>query len=251
MYKQLNCYLVLLAALDLVACAPTPVKKKQAFDFSTIGRIEVQINADDPSVLPIDLADKVSKNLAGWEYPIGAKSGQAISHVLKAQVGTIEHASTPSGFSFSAGNSDPRAMEFQKTDVLPINCTLTSIIHPEQASELSMGFTASKTDRRAFALDKLSDHISTVCFNLLREVKWPEAGKNEEYSTIKPSWMPEIRIENKSIPVEKPKVSNSSTSDKTTEDEPVTIEEGSEQRKEIIIHNQGTPVILHFGHERR
>lgn len=249
MYKQLNCYLLLLAACGLVACAPTQVKKQRAFDFSTIGRIELQIIADDPSVLPVDLSEKVSKNLADWKYPIGAASGQAISHSLIAQVGAIEHANTPTGFSFSAGNSDPRAMDFQKTDVLPIDCKLTSIAHPEQTSDLSMGFTASKTDRRAFAVEKLADHISTVCFNLLREVKWPESGEKQESSTINPSWMPEIRIENKTVPAVTPKANEGAV--KTNAEESPKTEDESEQRKEIIIHNQGSPVILHFGHERR
>ncbi|MEQ1529491.1 MAG: hypothetical protein ABL925_09255 [Methylococcales bacterium] len=229
----------MMALLGLAGCAPDLIKKQQVFDFKNIGRIDLQISADQASVLPADIKQQVSNNLSAWNYPVGNTAGQSFSHTLTATVGNVEHGNTPTGFSFSAGNSDPRAPDFQKIDVLPITCRLQAISHPVQSNELSMGFTATQKDRRALATEKLSDHISTVCFNLLKQVGWPEPDQKPDSQPSKPLWIPEIRIENKTVSEQKPN---------STEQAPVDIEE---PRKEIIIHNQGSPVILHFGHERR
>jgi hypothetical protein len=247
-------YLYLIALCGAIGCTPDLVKKQQAVDFNNLGRIELQLVGIDPSASPIDIAQQVSKNLVAWDYPVGAKDNQAFSHVLKATVGLVEHTSTPTGFSFSSGNSDPRAMDFQKADVLPISCQLTAIAHPEQTAELKLGFSADQTSKLFLASDKLADHISTVCFNLLTELKWPQKVKKDtDEKTIKPpSWMPEIRIETKETPagpVRKPVPANNS------DDQGIDLETNTptnnEPRKQIIIYNQGSPLILQFGHERR
>ena len=63
--------------------------------------------------------------------------------------------------------------------------------------------------------------------------------KNSE--NIKPGWMPEIRvdIENDTALVKTPPSATEENRDKI------------EPRKRMIIHNQGSPVILQFGHERK
>jgi hypothetical protein len=238
-------YLYIIILSGSVACTPDLVKKQQAFDFSNLGRIELQLEGIDPSVSPTDIVQQVSENLVDWDYPIGAKESQSYSHILKATVGSVEHTSTPAGFSFSSGNSDPRAMDFQKADVLLITCHLTSIAHPEQTGELSMGFTANQADRHSLEPDKLVDHVSTVCFNLLRELRWPEQPKTETHETIKPGWIPEIRIETKEAPVSP--VKKAAPTNNTDNQAP----NNNEARKQIIIHNQGSPVIFQFGHERQ
>jgi hypothetical protein len=244
-----------IALCGLVACAPNRVKPQKAFDYSKLGRIEVQVSANDPTILPQGIVEDVSKNLAGWDYPVGGKNAESFSHILKATVGTIAHGATPPGFSFSAGNSDPRALEFQKTDVLPINCVLTSIAYPAQASELNMGFAAIPTSKLFLSPDKLADHISTVCFNLLTEVKWPLTAKKatDEKSTIKPpSWMPEIRIETKETPANPVnKAAPANRVDSNVVDVETKAPTDNEHRKQIIIYNQGSPLILELGHERR
>jgi hypothetical protein len=231
--------LFILALLELASCTPGIVNKQQAFDFSHPERIDLVIITQEPDALPLGINQQVVKNLQESGYPVGDKAGSAFSHTLTATVGLVTRGNTPTGFSYSSGNSDPRALEFQKMDVLPINCTLTAINAPEQSSELSMGFTASATDRRALDNAKLTDHISTVCFNVLREVKWPKPKPAEAPTRTQSSWLPEVQIETKETPV----------AAGATEEESNRVEE--EPRKEIIIHNQGTPVILHFGHERR
>lgn len=224
----------------LTACAPEMVKKQTPVDFTQLGRIQLEIADDKQASMPEDLSRQVTKNLTGWNYPVGEKDGQTFSHLLKATIGEVKFGNTPSGFSFSAGNSDPRAIDFQKTDVLPISCRLTSIPHPEQTRELSMGFTSSTINIRSLAIDKLADHVSTVCFNLLSEIKWPNHPGKESTQSIHPTWIPEIRIETKEEPVNKNTPANS-----------ISVVPNEEPRKQIIIHNQGSPVIFQFGHERR
>lgn len=240
----------LITLCGLIACTPALVKKQQPLDFGHVGRIELQLEGIDSSASANEIEQQVVKNIAEWNYPIGPKDNLPFSHVLNATVGKIEHGSTPAGLSFSAGNSDPRAIDFQKADVLPIRCELTAIAHPEQTGELNMELMASEKDKQALASNKLADHISTVCFNLLRELKWPEPLKTDGLESIKPSWIPEIRIETKEVPNNPgAKTAPTNPADKAG----VEVEESTDKdvRKQIIIHNQGSPVIFQFGHERR
>lgn len=240
----------LITFCGVIGCTPDLVKKQQLLDFSNLGRIELQLEGIDSSASSSEIGQQVIKNIADWNYPIGAKENQSYSHILKATVGKIEHSSTPTGFSFSSGNADPRALDFQKADVLPISCELAAIAHPEQSGELNMELMASEVDKQALAPNKLADHISTVCFNLLRELKWPEPHKTNAKSSVSPNWMPEIRIETKEVPakpVNKVEPDNNTDTFEVEEIEP----DKSDARKQIIIHNQGSPVIFQFGHERR
>ena len=256
-----------ISLLGISACANNPINQRQAIDLSNPGRIELQITANDPALAVANIAQEVSQNLAGWDYPVGNKAGETFSHNLKVTVDKVEYGDTPTGFSFSSGNSDPRAMGFQKTFVLPITCRLSAIARPEQSSELKMGFAENRANKLFLGADKLADHISTVCFNVLSEVKWPK--KTAEYAgstTVKsPGWMPEIRIETKEIPAasieqvpmaDKVKISPSNPGavdgdTAKTSIETKTIPPNTEHRKQIIIYNQGSPVILELGHERR
>jgi hypothetical protein len=221
----------------LTACAPGLEKKPMQLDTASIKQIEFRIGTIKQSSLKAvlaqqDVAARISQNLAGWGYPIGAKDNQVFTHTLTAEIGLIEHSETPPGFSFSSGNSDPRALDFQKTNVLPIGCELASIAQPTQSTYLHMDFVAGDSANQA----KLIDHISTVCFNLLSELNWKDKTQNQPSSIIKPGWIPEVRIETVTTPDEAGKA-----------DAPGKEGEG---RKQIIIHNQGSPVILKFGHER-
>jgi hypothetical protein len=226
----------------LTACAPGLEKKQAQLDTSSVKKIEFKIGAIKQSSLKTMLPQQVTvaritNNLADWGYPIGVNDNQAVSHTLTAEIGLIERGETPVGFSFSAGNSDPRAIDFQKMKVLPVSCELTSIAQPEQTSYLHMEFAAGDSNSE----DKLVDHISTVCFNLLSELDWPDKMHNQPSSSIKPSWIPEVRIETLASPDVEEKA-----------DVPgKTVTNTREGRKQIVIHNQGTPVIFSFGHERR
>ena len=63
------------------------------------------------------LSQRVSDNLAQWHFPMRT-SGNA-SHQLSATLGTVQTDTTPVGFSFSSGDSDPRGGGFQKAQVIP------------------------------------------------------------------------------------------------------------------------------------
>jgi hypothetical protein len=181
---------------------------------------------------------------------------------MTADIGNVEHGSTPAGFSFSMGNSDPRALDFQKADVLPITCRLSSVEDDAQSAELNMGFADSAVTGANPDVKALSDHVSTVCFNLLQEIKWPVKTSSADTKSVNPSWMPEIRIETETeggaspilpIPAETaaPKSESLQPEAEPAEPKAVTREITKEGRKVYIIHNQGNPVIFKFGHERK
>ena len=229
-------------ACALTACAPGLEKKQAQFDTTAIKKIEFKIGtiqqASLKSTLPLqDMVARVSKNLAEWGYPVSVKKNQDYSHILTAEIGSIELGETPPGFSFSSGNSDPRAIDFQKMNVLPIGCELASITHPEQTIYLHMDFAADHT----LSEDKLVDHISTVCFNLLSELNWADKTQNQPASSFKPAWIPEVRVETVTSPIEE---QNADVPGKTV----ISTHEG---RKQIVIQNQGSPLILKFGYDRR
>lgn len=238
-------------ACALTACAAGPEERQARLDTARVEHIAFKIGeVKQPSLRTAlsrpGIAARIAGNLAGWGYPVSADDSKAASHTLTAEIGLIEHGETPAGFSFSAGDSDPRALGFQKTDVLPISCELTFIAQPEQTRYLHMDFAVGsafgKRAGQAVGTDKLVDHISTVCFNLLNELDWPDKTPDQPASGIKSGWIPEVRIETVTGPVEqeKAKVPGKAVTSTT-----------SEGRKQIIIHNQGSPLILRFGHERR
>lgn len=189
-----------------------------------------------------DIAARVRGNLAEWEYPF-PDSG-SYSHSLRARIGEIARSDTPVGFSFSSGNSDPRAMDFQKADVLPVECSLSRIDNGAVIAEAKSTFSAHSLNSehgQAHVTDKLVDQISTACLNLLEDLPRPQSHSRANSSSFKPKWMPDVRVEVKEVPVA-PAGDAAATAIKPN---------NVEVKKEIIIHNQGTPVIFTFGHERR
>lgn len=188
------------------------------------------------------IAARVRANLAEWEYPF-PDSGP-YSHRLQAQVGEIVHGDTPVGFSFSSGNSDPRSMDFQKADVLPVECRLSRSDNDAVIAEAKSTFSAhslSAEHGQAHVTEKLVDQISTACLNLLEDLPRPQSEVRANTSSFKPKWMPDVRVEVKEVPVV-PAGDAAATAIKPN---------NVEVKKEIVIHNQGTPVIFTFGHERK
>ncbi|MCX7098823.1 MAG: hypothetical protein NTV43_13055 [Methylococcales bacterium] len=239
MLKLLISLLILM--LGLPACTPALKKPAIPFNMALVKQISVEIS--QPNSTGNEATSQVAKNLAGWGYPINTSSQQGVSHVLKAIVGEIKEGSTPTGFSFSAGNSDPRALDFQKMRVLPISCELTSVAHPDQNVFLQMDFVAETVFSKPSQLSEktLIDHMSTVCFNLLHELDWPEQSPLAAPASNTLQWMPEVRIET---------ISDTLTTE-PAEALGKNVAKASDGRKQMIIHNQGAPIILQFGHERR
>jgi hypothetical protein len=264
-------YFTVISVCFLVACASgtSTVKKQSVQDFSSSATIELQITGNDSAVESKQLQETVRKNLADWRYPITAQTdGKTATHRLIATLGRVENAQTPTGLSFSMGNSDPRALGFQKTDVQPIRCQLTSVAHPDQGDEYSQSFSGSTTGKQG--TEKLADYISTACFNLLREVKWPLPVQANKPEVQKSSWMPQVQIETREVPAvsvktpEKPAAEVKNVDVKnadvkkaetvTVETKPAEVENSGnadEPRKQVIIHNLGSPIIFEMGHQRR
>lgn len=207
------------------------------------------------SNLPVQqLVEQVSRNLAEWQYPIKATAAEPVSHRLEASIGIIKKDTTPVGFSFSSGNSDPRSADFQKAQVMPISCRLTNLKLPNQQAEYKTtvsadgllpdnghAFNAAKTAA------KLSDEISTTCFNLLDELALQPHPSLSETQPSKPGWIPNISIEVKNKAAAKQPAATAEPKKDTAVSQPAN----DDPRKQVVIHNQGTPVILEFGYQRR
>jgi hypothetical protein len=214
----------------------------------TIMRIQGVLSADNLDQFGVQLAKepivgKVGENLAEWRYPF--KTSEPFTHRLEISLGKVSRQSSPVGFSFSSGNSDPRSADFQKADVLPISCRLRKISDNSVLGEQETPVAAHDLQKDAGVAkltEKLSDAISTVCFDVLDELKLPAMGSGVKVEEVKPTWIPNVRIEAQEIPALD---SNGKPSGVQA------VESNSETRKQIIIHNQGTPLIIKFGHERQ
>lgn len=237
-------YLTVLATGSVMAADNNAI----SIDKNAVKAIEFNLADDNLQQFAFNLSastisERVKTNLAEWHYPFQAIDG-AYSHRLQAKLGKVSHQQTPVGFSFTSGSSDPRSPDFQKADVLPITCTLSKIGDAKQTIEQHSSFGIHQfgdQPSEAKLNDKLVDQISTACFTLLDELRLPTAaGNNLDSKTFKPTWMPDVKVEVKQVPVVK---SNNL--------DPGAESVNEETRKEIIIHNQGTPLILNFGHERR
>lgn len=300
---------VLSLALASSGCSLGPGPKGFRPDPASIRTIGFHVSPDNLSGAGSErlasMAERVAKNLGTWGYRIEAdpeESGTGYSHVMEGKIGEVSHKSTPTGFSFSMGNSDPRALDFQKADVIPVDCVLHAPGRPKEKASLYMDFvateklkTAAKSDPAL--IDAYVEHIATVCFNLLEDLKVPrvQAKSGEASSSSTPSWMPEVRVEIRdkpanplSVPAAAPAVAPAVTTSPAAQDSapaaatppplkagappqpqapataaepptapqapPVTTETRMNQeegRKQMIIHNQGSPIILEFGYERK
>lgn len=246
----------------LTACSTGHVRSTEPLDLSEPSSIGITIETDNPNLQTNIIQQNVGKNLADWDYPIATTINLPISHKLNVLVGTAERGSTPAGFSFSIGNSDPRALDFQKADILPITCKLSPVNQPKSSVELSMGFSDSEVNGPTPNLDELANHISTVCFNLLQEVNWPVEQKHNEPNPARNSWLPEIRIEQEAPESELKALPHTDSAAVPGNDavpqnqnrqkvRQITKEISKEGRKVYIIHNQSHPITFKFGHERK
>lgn len=193
---------------------------------------------------PSLIAERVGKNLAEWQYPVKASRVDS-SHTLQISLGKASTGDTPVGFSWSSGDSDPRGLGFQKARVLPISCHLKKIGSDTASIENKATVSAHQLidePNQTKVTDKVIDHVSTVCFDLLDELKLPATGHLMDTHIFKPGWMPDVQVEVKQVPaLVKPEGSSATRIEEST----------VETKKQLIIHNQGSPVILEFGYERK
>lgn len=208
-----------------------------AAEQSPPANIGLDININNLPATDLEISNKVRSNLSEWGYSLPASG--AYSHLLHAIVGKTSHQATPVGFSFSAGNSDPRASEFQKADVIPISCSLTNAINSTVVSEWQSTFSVN-TDT-SITSEKLIDAISTVCLETINRARLTKQATMENQAPLQPKWLPGVSVVVKDA--ESDRQTNTATeADKKNE---------SEQKKEIIIQNQGSPLTIKFGQDRQ
>jgi hypothetical protein len=268
----------------LIACNTTPEYKAPSFDPVEVKKMAFKFENSaqflDVTLPQTKIGKNVTSNLSEWGYQFIDKQSEGYTHDLSIHLGSISRGSTPPGFSFTSGNSNPRALDFQKASILPITCSLMSKGHQQQRAELIMEVLASEykgnsaiTVSEEKMINCLTDDISTTCYNLLSSLHVQTLQKETPAKTIKPKWIPEIRIEieneaeavdiKTAVPVENKAVENnvlkvSSTVKENSAPKENAIEKERKlkiikeaPRKRIIIHNQGSPVIFKFGHERQ
>ncbi len=252
--------------LGLIAVAVSGYAKgesnaPQPIDSTTVTKIAVRFSADQLGdlaaliVIP-ELEQRVSSHLTEWHYPMTTTHTEKASHQLTATMGAIQRDVPPVGFSFSSGNYDPRSLNFQKARVLPLTCELSSNSTPLQQAVLKTTVSAedylsneySASDKQT----KISNEISTVCFNLLSGLKVSTPSATNETPLSKPRWLPNVSIEVKPISTltSQPSHQVDTSADHVEQKTPVIVEQ-DEERKQMIIHNQGSPLILELGHQRR
>lgn len=226
---------------------------------ATISGIKVQLPAEQLQAFGMAAQDnealttQITQNLASQQFRVvGSTPATAYSHTLEIQIAAPKNASTPVGFSFSSGNSDPRALGFQKADVVDISCRLQATTDSRILHETAMSFAAQAlltATSKSSVRTQLADDISTVCFDLLQAV--PEAhlpsSTPTATSTSTSTWLPNVHIE--TIPAAVPDSAVSQTAEEAEKPGPEHPAQTS-GRKQIIIHHQGTPLLLKFGHER-
>jgi len=238
----------------LISCSSTPEHKGSTFDLSKVKKLAFKFEGHPKflnNALPeAEIRQTVSSNLSEWGYQFIDKESIEYTHDLGIHIGSTRYGSTPVGLSFSSGNSDPRALDFQKASVIPLTCSLIPKKQTSQRAELVMEVLAEEytgTDIMSVSKEKMitriTDDISTTCFNLLSSLNIKTLQNESGEKIISPSWMPKIRIEIENIPED--------TTNSETETSSPKKEISTEPRKRIIIHNQGTPVIFKFGPDRK
>ncbi|MEE9426129.1 MAG: hypothetical protein V3V18_14305 [Methylococcales bacterium] len=274
-------------------CSSTAEKQVDVLEPEQVSNMQFGINNPAEifkTPLPkVKISSQVTANLTESGYSFITQDSNTYSHDLTVQVGSIKHGSTPVGFSFNAGNPNPRALDYQKSDVLPLTCSLISRLQPEQRADLTMDFVAksylsdtAQSSEDNILVEKLVNDMSTVCFNLLNNLQVKRQPRNHSNETAKSGWMPDVEIRNVSesdtetgtvtnfeveSQAEKKQDNTDFTGDviqpvkiKQSGDEQlqeevkkkVAVKQGKkESRKQLIINNQGSPLTIQFGHERK
>lgn len=247
----------------LSACSTVPETSSSKFDAAAVNGVSfrfAQTRVFDTTVPASDITRQIASNLGAWGYDIDTDNTQNFSHTMTVTIGEIKRDTTPQGLSFSAGNSDPRAMDFQKADILPVRCALSRKDQTEPSAELSMHASADDYEQLAGKTELIAllvDDMSTACFNLLEQLQVKTRMHEPADTATMPGWVPEIRIETETDNAPSKAVSSQSIPSPAQNLEPPADSELSQTeqkkppRKRMIIHNQGSPVTFTFGHERK
>lgn len=247
--------LSLFFASFLISCSSTPKHKGPSFDLSQVEKMAFRFEGNTKLInttLPeTEIRNSVTSNLSEWGYQFIKQESNDYTHDLSIHIGAIQRGSTPVGFSFNSGNSNPRALEFQKATIIPLTCSLMPKGQKIQRAELVMEVMAEEYKgsnilvvSQQKMISRITDDISTTCFNLLTSLNIKTQQNPSHSKIIKPTWIPKVRIEIENIPE-----NEITTNNGTAINNPSKIIK-KEPRKRVIIHNKGTPVIFKFGPDR-
>ncbi len=247
-------------------------------------------SATDSAAAATDITQTVTSRLAESGFPMSTTGmDPRLSHRLVGTIGAVSHQSTPTGLSLSLGDSDPRALEFQKADVIPIDCQLSSQNPPIASARLHMNMPDARRisavqapESQAEKNRRLAEQVAMVCFNLLEELNV----RKQPHAT--PTWEPELQIKTRgepaqaparqptpvvptsppqtatgtqkqpAIPMESPTPAQEAIPSSSTQPHNAPVVEieqradpTGDHRPQMIIRNRGNPVILEFGYERK
>jgi hypothetical protein len=205
------------------------------------------------------LEQQISNNLHSEGYAIAP--GVHTHTGIEVLLGPVEKKSTPVGLSFSFGNSDPRAIDYQQAQVIRITCRWHEAGSPVSQITQEVAVSAKSEPHVGTITEKEAiDNIGAVCLNLLAARQVPASAPSQGSR-----WVPPLRVEVRDkdtdkvlsplpqpIPATGPAttaVTTPSNQDPTTSANEVTP--AQEGRKKLVIHNLGSPVELEFGYQRR
>ncbi len=212
MFKQ---YLPLLLLISGCASIPEPSEPIN-FDYNAIETIEFKLQplpeskgVSNNTEWTETISTEISQRFAEAGYPVHnslTQKTEPTTHTLNAQVEESKTTQTQPGFSLDFGNSNPRAVNFQKTLSAPINCSLTSTKDPSQSISLkelksvpnpfeNIGSNRQKINRKLTRF--YVENIGSTCHNLLNKIrtKQPAIAKSTKKSAD--TFSPSIRIETK------------------------------------------------------
>ena len=269
--------LVAISLFTLAACAIDSKPRANLSNPERVTAIKFVISTDNFAKIAItnqttQMAEEISRHLISWGYPVkaGTVPDEAFTHTLEGEIGKLERTTTPPGLTLDFGNSDPRALDFQKADVVTVACVLRSRNKIEEPIKLSGKFSLpvgldDLTDsvRKPIPPSFYADSIATVCLNLLTELKIPKTAPVGPNMPWKPAVDIEIRDKPLATDPRPPPAKPIAHDDATTPEKPPANTSGNkpastepaidaeDKHKQLIIRNLGTPVILEFGYERQ
>lgn len=228
----------ILLVLILVGCASDKVKSIKPENFSTTQVENMLFYLHDSSGNELEkftdqefrsVSSEISDRFHNAGYPltdvmssryypdtdeaIPDRAKDSFSHALEVSVGQSERTNTPSGLSFTFGNSDPRSTDFQKALTVPVSCKLVSLEDKHPPIVLTERKTAV-TDFDKLGIDQSGVHkktkrfyienIGATCHNLLVKLDiYPDRPVSEDEMK---KLLPGVRIETtyKTDPAVKP-----------------------------------------------
>lgn len=190
-----------------------------------------------------DIDTQARQLLQNSGYPVVESVNDDNGWALHAGVGTPREDTPPPGFTLEIGDPDPRGTQYQKTEIVPVSCTLVNqdtshMVASYSGKRQAPGARETATTRAA----RYAHYIRSTCARLLNELDIQRTTVAEASDTF----MPGIRIEALDPVTEQALSSDKASTPVSTE----TVDTNTGRRK-IQVFNQGDTLIIELGHQRR